>query len=152
MAGEVLSLSCVKVLYRDRFEGGAEWALPLSLTADDEIVEVDWRLAFHAEFSVLSQLFVSAATYVNQLYRPLRDLEHMRIPQLLQLGDDPPQYGFESSIQLVSIPQEIAKKLGLGENLAGLYVQVTARDPDEAVVFNLEHFIPYTEHKLGYTR
>ena len=38
MAGEVLSPSCVKVLFRDRFEGGAEWSVPLGLTADDEIV------------------------------------------------------------------------------------------------------------------
>ena len=151
-AGEVLSPSRVKVLFRDRFEGGAEWSVPLGLTADDEIVEVDWRLDFDAEFSVLSRLFVSAATYGNQLYRPLRDLEHMSIPQLLQLGDGLPQYGIESSVQLISIPQEIAEKLGLGENSAGLYVQVTARDPDESVVFNLEHFIPYTEHKLRYTR
>ena len=83
MAGEVLSFSCVKVLYRDRFEGGAEWAVPLGLTADDEIVEADWRLDFDAGFSVLSRLFVSAATYGNQLYRPLRDLEHMSISQFL---------------------------------------------------------------------
>ena len=83
MAGEVLSPSCVKVLFRDRFEGGAEWSVPLGLTADDEIVEVDWRLDFDAEFSVLSRFFVSAATYGNQLYRPLRDLEHMSISQFL---------------------------------------------------------------------
>ena len=62
-------------------------------------------LAFDAEFSVLRRLFVSAATYGNQLHRPLRDLEHMPIPQLLQLSDDLPQYGIGSSIQLVSIPQ-----------------------------------------------
>ena len=152
MAGEVLSPSCVKVLFRDRFEGGAEWSVPLGLTADDEIVEVDWRLNFDAEFSVLSRLFVSAATYGKQLYRPLRDLEHMPIPHLLQFGEDLPQYGIENSVQLISIPQEIAEKLGLGENLAGLYVQVTARDLDEAVVFHLEHFIPHTKHKLRYTR
>ena len=105
MAGEVLSPSCVKVLFRDRFEGGAEWSVPLGLTADDEIVWVDWRLDFDAEFSVLSRLFVSAATYGNRLHRPLRDLEHMPIPQLLQLSDDLPQYGIGSSIQLVSIPK-----------------------------------------------
>ena len=110
MAGEVLSLSCVKVLYRDRFEGGAEWSVPLGLTADDEIVEADWRLDFDAVFSVLSRLFVSAATYGNQLYRPLRDLEHMSIPQLLQLGDDLPQYGLRVLFNLFRFTKKYSKK------------------------------------------
>ena len=60
---------------------GAEWTLPLGLTADDEIVEVDWRLDFDAVFSVLSGFFVSAAYMEINYVCPLRDLEHMSISQ-----------------------------------------------------------------------
>jgi len=150
--GAPLTPSHVKILFRDRFENAGEWADILGLRQVDEVVEVDWRLDFETGFSVLTRLFVDAAKYGNQLYRPLRDLERMRIEELLPLGDDLQKGAVESLVQLISIPKEIAEKLTLGENSAGLFVQVTVRGAAGAALFYLEHFIPYTEHKLGYSR
>ena len=152
MAGEVLSPSCVKVLYRDRFEGGAEWAVPLGLTADDEIVEVDWRLDFDAEFSVLKPVVRVCRNIWKSTISSAAGFGAYVDIAISAVGRRPSLIRIESSVQLISIPQEISEKLGLRENSAGLYVQITARDPDEAVVFHLEHFIPYTEHKLRNTR